>query len=66
MTTRLMAAVLLMTLVGAAAGLAEESGPAGDAALGSRSYEQYETPETCATCHVDISRQHEQAMMSQA
>jgi nitrate/TMAO reductase-like tetraheme cytochrome c subunit len=39
---------------------------AGDAALGTRRYEDYERPEACAGCHVDIARQHEQAMMSQA
>ncbi|MBE3071904.1 MAG: hypothetical protein IMZ67_02920, partial [Acidobacteria bacterium] len=39
---------------------------AGDAALGTQTYEKYERPEACATCHIDIARQHEQAMMSQA
>ncbi len=39
---------------------------AGDDALGSRKYDDYERPQACATCHVDIARQHEQAMMSQA
>lgn len=39
--------------------------PAGDDALGTRRYADYETPAVCATCHVDIARQHEQAMMSQ-
>ncbi len=40
--------------------------PAGDAALGTRSYDDYERPQVCATCHIDIARQHEQAMMSQS
>jgi len=39
---------------------------AGEAALGSQPYDKYENPRACATCHVDIARQHEQAMMSQA
>lgn len=39
---------------------------AGDAALGTRSYDDYQSPQVCATCHIDIARQHEQAMMSQS
>lgn len=40
---------------------------AGEAALGTRAYKDYETPQSCGTsCHVDIYRQWEQAMMSQA
>lgn len=39
---------------------------AGDAALGTIPYERFESPAACATCHKDIARQHEQAMMSQA
>jgi hypothetical protein len=38
----------------------------GDAALGTQPYQRFESPRACATCHVDIARQHEQAMMSQA
>jgi hypothetical protein len=49
------------------AGLALAAEPrAGDAALGSLPYDRFERPAACATCHVDIARQHEQAMMSQA
>ncbi len=40
--------------------------PAGDEALGSKSYDQYEKPEVCKSCHVDIYQQWSQAMMSQA
>lgn len=29
-------------------------------------YEKFELPSACASCHIDIARQHEQAMMSQA
>lgn len=39
---------------------------AGDEAEGSFPYERFERPAACASCHVDIARQHEQAMMSQA
>ncbi len=39
---------------------------AGDAALGTRSYDDYERPQVCASCHVDIYQQWTQAMMSQA
>ena len=40
--------------------------PAGDERLGAYPYEKFEWPAACASCHVDIARQHEQAMMSQA
>jgi len=39
---------------------------AGEAARGTIPYDKFERPAACATCHVDIARQHEQAMMSQA
>lgn len=39
---------------------------AGDAALGTRSYGDYESPQACASCHADIARQDEQQMMSQS
>ncbi|HET7755503.1 MAG TPA: multiheme c-type cytochrome [Anaeromyxobacteraceae bacterium] len=47
--------------VGALVALATE-----DAALGTRRYEDYERPDACAGCHVDITREYEQAMMFQA
>lgn len=37
-----------------------------DDAHGTQPYDRYERPQACASCHVDIARQHEQAMMSQA
>jgi len=40
--------------------------PAGEEALGSKKYNQYEKPETCKSCHTDIYQQWTQAMMSQA
>ena len=60
--------VVLMLAVGAGVVAVSTQGPAkaGDAALGTRKYDNYERPAACATCHVDIARQHEQAMMSQA
>src|SRR4030042_167507 len=51
----------------AALTLAAAEGPkAGDEALGTQKYDAFERPAACASCHVDIARQHEQAMMSQA
>jgi len=63
--------VLLAALLAAPSPAADPAAPipgakAGDAALGTRKYSDYEKPQACAGCHVDISRQHEQAMMSQA
>jgi Cytochrome c554 and c-prime/NapC/NirT cytochrome c family, N-terminal region len=46
---------------------AQEIIKAGADALGTRSYDDYETPEYCGeSCHLDIYRQWQQAMMSQA
>jgi len=40
---------------------------AGDEALGTKKYDQYESPEVCGSaCHVDFYQQWKQAMMSQA
>jgi len=58
------AVVLALGLASAA--LAQAPPKAGDEALGTQPYDRYERPAACATCHVDIARQHEQAMMSQA
>jgi nitrate/TMAO reductase-like tetraheme cytochrome c subunit len=38
----------------------------GDEALGQYPYESFKSQKVCASCHVDITRQHEQAMMSQS
>ena len=46
--------------------IAHAGSPAGDAALGTLSYDDFEPNEVCAECHVDIARQHDQAMMSQS
>jgi nitrate/TMAO reductase-like tetraheme cytochrome c subunit len=40
--------------------------PAGDEALGTKKYDQYEKPETCRSCHDNFYMQWKQAMMSQA
>ncbi|MFZ5433571.1 MAG: multiheme c-type cytochrome, partial [Calditrichota bacterium] len=55
----------LLILVGVMTAPAQPK--AGDAALGTRAYKDYDTPETCGTsCHVDFYQQWRQAMMSQA
>jgi len=40
--------------------------PAGEEALGSKQYGQYEKPEACKSCHIDIYQQWTQSMMAQA
>ena len=63
-----MRATLVAAIVALTAGLAmaQDAPKVSDAALGTQPYEKFERPQACATCHVDIARQHEQAMMSQA
>jgi len=46
--------------------IAWAAGKAGDAALGTLTYDDFEPDEVCAECHVDITRQHHQALMSQS
>jgi nitrate/TMAO reductase-like tetraheme cytochrome c subunit len=58
--------ILLVAGAVAAAVSAAAQPRAGDDALGTIPYDRFETSATCAPCHVDIARQHEQAMMSQA
>jgi hypothetical protein len=55
-----LAAIAVIALV------ARAGSPAGDAALGTQNYDVFETDAVCAECHVDIARQHQQAMMSQS
>ena len=43
-----------------------QGGRAGDAAQGTRKYDDFERPAVCAACHTDIAQQHAQAMMSQS
>ena len=40
--------------------------PAGDEALGTKTYDQFEKSEVCKSCHTDIYQQWTQAMMSRA
>ena len=40
--------------------------PAGEKALGTKTYDQFEKSEVCKSCHTDIYQQWTQAMMSQA
>jgi hypothetical protein len=40
--------------------------PAGDAALGTQSYDRFERADACASCHPDFARQDEQQMMSRS
>lgn len=57
---------LSVLLLLAAAVRAQSPPAAGEDALGTRSYDDYENPEYCGTsCHIDIYRQWKQAMMSQ-
>ncbi|RPJ02885.1 MAG: hypothetical protein EHM31_02340, partial [Candidatus Aminicenantes bacterium] len=60
--------VILVSAVVFFLGLAAAQAPkAGDAALKTRKYSDYQTPQFCGTsCHTDIYRQWQQAMMSQA
>ncbi|MBN2282089.1 MAG: hypothetical protein JXQ65_16015 [Candidatus Marinimicrobia bacterium] len=39
---------------------------AGEEAKGTRNYSDYEKPEACASCHIDIYRQWKRSMMSQS
>ncbi len=62
-----MPVVLVFAAVFFLALAAAQAPKAGDAALGTRKYDDYQTPQFCGTsCHVDIYRQWQQAMMSQA
>jgi hypothetical protein len=43
-----------------------QSLPSGEHALGTKTYDQYEKPGVCQSCHLDIYMQWTQSMMSQA
>ena len=59
--------VLVFAVVLFLAMAAAQAPKAGDAALGTRKYADYQTPQFCGTaCHTDIYQQWQQAMMSQA
>jgi hypothetical protein len=55
--------VLLVALVGLFV-VAYAAGPAGDAALGVYTYDDFEPNEVCAECHTVIARQYDEALMS--
>ena len=51
-----LSAVLMVTVSAGAAALSSQGPPkAGDAALGTQKYDNYERPAACATCHIDIA-----------
>jgi len=58
--------LLVVAVVIAGVAYSQVEPKAGDAALGTLSYDDFEADAVCAECHVDIARQHEQAMMSQS
>jgi hypothetical protein len=58
---RLLSACLLCAALTVAAPAMEPG-----SSLGSQSYDDFETPQACASCHVDIYQQWTQAMMSQS
>ena len=63
----LMLAVVVLLCINTAVLYAQEAVKTGDEALGTRSYDDYQTPEYCgSSCHLDFYRQWQQAMMSQA
>jgi hypothetical protein len=58
--------IIIWVLAGGLASAMGEAPKAGDSALGSQPYDNFEPDEVCEECHVDITRQHHQAMMSQS
>jgi len=59
------ATILAVVAAAALAFAASDPPKAGDAALGTHPYEAFETDAVCADCHVDITRQHHQSLMSE-
>jgi hypothetical protein len=57
--------VLMVAMVGLIV-VASAAGPAGDAALGAYSYDDFEPNEVCAECHTLIAQQYNASMMSQS
>jgi len=56
------AALIMMTPIA----LLAQKLPSGEAALGTKAYEDYEKPAVCQSCHLDIYMQWTQSMMSQS
>ncbi|MBD3384116.1 hypothetical protein GF407_04235 [candidate division KSB1 bacterium] len=61
-----MRALFILSLIISAACLYAQELPSGSSLLGAYAYDQFEKPEACQSCHVDIYMQWRQAMMSQA
>jgi len=57
---------LLVGLLLTAAAVQAQDIPWGEHLKGTGSYDDFEKPDRCASCHKDFARQFEQAMMSQA
>ncbi len=57
--------VLIVAMVGVIV-VAYAAGPAGDAALGAYTYDDFEPNEVCAECHTLIAQQYDASMMSQS
>ncbi|MGD8627539.1 MAG: multiheme c-type cytochrome [bacterium] len=64
--TKKAAILASLALLAAATALVSQHIAAGEDALGTRRYDDYERPATCGSCHTDIYQQWTQAMMSQA
>jgi len=65
-TIIVIAGMLVAPPVGGSGTWAQDTPPHGDGLLGTGKYENFEKPGVCATCHVDIFMQWQQAMMSQS
>jgi len=61
-----LAILLIAITVSAPLAVGAEEAKAGDAALGTRSYDDFEPPADCGACHRLIHEQWRQAMMSQS
>ncbi len=57
--------VLIVAMVGVIV-VASAAGPAGDAALGAYTYDDFEPNEVCAECHTLIAQQYDVSLMSQS
>jgi hypothetical protein len=58
--------IVLLAITLTASIIMSQNAPAGDEALGTRKYEDFEKPRVCKSCHTDFYQQWTQAMMSQA
>jgi nitrate/TMAO reductase-like tetraheme cytochrome c subunit len=63
---KVVAAVLVLGVLISSTLILSQHMVSGDDALGSRTYDDYEKPTTCRSCHTDLYQQWTQAMMSQA